>query len=126
VKSQFAYDTTYDPPAPVLPILVANPTRTASILMSGLVDTGADISLLPTTLVRRLLLPRVSRSRVRGVTGEPREVWVHVARINVGKSTMLMQFLSLGSEMIVGRDLLSQIIAQLDGPASRLSIRHRS
>ncbi len=52
-----AYDTTFDPPAPFLPIRMSNLTDTLELQsVVAKVDTGADITAIPARLIGQLSL----------------------------------------------------------------------
>jgi len=67
---RFAYDTAYEPPAPVVQILLSNPVDPSQQMQVwGLVDTGADITVVPEMLVSRLQLIRQGEIQVGGFDG---------------------------------------------------------
>ena len=120
---RFPYDATLVPPAPVVPVRIAVPVGEEAVALSALVDTGADCTLVPEHIARRLRLPLVDRARIAGVTGEERSASVYAARIEVTGFSILTKVAALGGEAILGRDLLNRWVATLDGPAGAVALR---
>ena len=60
-----SYDTSYfDPPAPVATVTLRNPHSGATVSdVLLLLDTGADVTLLPRMMVERLGIPLVTDQR---------------------------------------------------------------
>lgn len=117
------YDDAFDPPAPVLQLRVSAPGADASVLLTALVDTGADMTVVPGRLASRLSLPIVGNVRVSGATGSRSNCPIYAAAIEVEGRQQLLEVLALGREALVGRDLLRSWNIGLDGPRSRLHIR---
>ena len=122
MSPRFAYDVTYDPPAPVVPLRVSPPGNGAGALVSGLVDSGADCSLVPPSLAHALSLPQVGRVEVRGVGGGGGSAPAYAGRVDVGRTTAFARLVAFGDEVIVGRDLLNRITAVLVGPSHELEV----
>jgi predicted aspartyl protease len=116
------YDTTFVPPAPVLPLRIASPLGSDGIAIQALVDTGADASVLPASIAQRLRLPTVGLVDLVGVTGASRRAPLVAARVAFGRGSVLGRFAVLGREAIIGRDLLNGVITRLDGPAGMLFV----
>lgn len=120
---RFAYDQSKEPPAPMLPVLFGAPGSEESVLVSSLVDTGADCTLVPVEIVRRLRLPLVDRLLVEGLGGAVRRAPVHAALIRFAGSRCLTRVIAFDTEAIIGRDLLNRVPLLLDGPRLMSSIR---
>jgi len=123
VTSAWPYDDGVSPPAPMLPLRLADPAEGTGVLLPALVDTGADCTLVPAAVASRLRLPVVDRIVVAGLGGSARRAPVHAAVVQVGRLRTLARVVAFEEETIVGRDLLNRLIAVLDGPALRLSLR---
>jgi predicted aspartyl protease len=117
------YTSYVDPPAPVVTLRVAVPGRGAGMAIVGLVDTGADMTLIPEAVARSLDLPLVSRVGVAGVTGQSESADVHAASFGLLGKHFLAEVVALGNEAIVGRDLLNRFALLLDGPARALQAK---
>ncbi|MEA2626393.1 MAG: hypothetical protein QOD06_2438 [Candidatus Binatota bacterium] len=121
---RFVYDESADPPAPVLPLLLAAPESEESVLVTALVDTGADCTLVPADVVRRLRLPVVDRLLVEGLGGATRRAPVHLALVRVAGDRCLARVVAFEREAILGRDLLNRLTLSLDGPRLRGRFTH--
>lgn len=88
-----------------------------------LVDTGADLSVLPRPMVQALDLPQVSMTRIQGVTGAAEQTSVHAVTLELAGNTILAEVVACGDEGILGRDVLNRFVLELDGPRATLSVR---
>ncbi len=119
---RYPYGTQYIPPAPVLPVRVGRPRMKPAVLLAALVDTGADISVLPADLAARLDLPVIGRLTVAGVDGLPRALPVYAAEMAVEAYRVAIRVIGLGTTPLVGRDLLNKLVAHLYGPETILDV----
>lgn len=118
----FVYDESYDPPAPVVPLRIVHPGREAAVLTPGLIDTGADCTLIPASFAHGLKLPLVGRLEITGVGGGGGSAPVHAGRVEIADASILARLVLYEQEVIVGRDVLNRIISLLDGPQLRLEL----
>ena len=125
MTARFAYDKNVDPPAPVVPVRVSRPLGEEAVLLSMLVDTGADCTLVPVSLVRQLRLPRIDVVGLTGIGGTRRRSTVHAAAIEVGGLSLVTRVVAFTVEAILGRDVLNEAVARLDGPGLTISITAR-
>jgi predicted aspartyl protease len=125
VTVRLRYDGGYDPPAPVVPIRIADPDDQAGVLVAALIDTGADGTLVSATLVTALGLPRVGGVGITGIGGSGGIAPVYAARVEIAGTAAVARLVSYGNEVIVGRDLLNRFVTLLDGPRLRLQLRSR-
>jgi predicted aspartyl protease len=125
VTSRSRYSTAYEPPAPILLARVAPPVGGHGVAVLGVVDTGADLTVIPESVAKELGLPLVSRIRVVGVTGASAAAPVRAAAIDVAGSRHLVEVACLGDDAILGRDLLNRMVIRLDGPRQSLEIGAR-
>jgi predicted aspartyl protease len=124
---RFAFDKSFDPPAPVLAVRVGGiEEHHPAAMLRMLVDTGADCTLIPVRIARSLRLPVVDRVAVQGVGGKPRNAPVYAVRLRVGTLRTLTRVVALGDEALLGRDVLNQLLLQIDGPAQRISAEPRA
>lgn len=119
---QFAYDESYDPPAPVVPLRVADPRGEDAVLARALIDTGADCTLIPASIAGGLRLPLIDRIEITGVGGGGGRVPVYAGRVEVAGMTTLARLVAYEDQVILGRDLLDRVVVLLDGPRSRLRL----
>jgi predicted aspartyl protease len=126
-STRVSLDTTFDPPAPVLPVRISGlDEHDPAAMVRMLVDTGADCTLIPVKLARTLRLPVVDKAEIQGVGAKPQEANVHAARIRLGSLRVLARVVALGDECLVGRDILNRVVLHLDGPAQILQVTTRT
>ena len=115
------YSLDYFPPAPMLQVTLAAPEEVMQIGPSlALIDTGADGTFVPTSLLEQLDVPVVYTTNVRSHLGE------RVHRVSVHKVDILMNAIRIpnvevvsddwGNEIIIGRNVLNKLQLLLDGP----------
>lgn len=121
----FPYDRGRTPPAPVLPVRVSGPRGQGGAASPALVDTGADMSVIPAALARELRLPVVGELRVRGVTGSER-VPLYGIELEVAGTTVTVQAAAIGAHMLVGRDVLNRWTLRFRGPEETLEMEERA
>ncbi len=119
---RYLYEKRYTPPAPVLPLRVGRPGAEPEVFLSALVDTGADISVLPQGLPGRLGLPAVDRVSISGVDSLPHSLPVYAAEVAVNGYRTLIRAVSLGATPLIGRDLLNKLTLRLLGPEAILEV----
>ena len=127
MKRYFDYSNTYDPIAPEVDVTLSSPfektTRTETIV--ALLDTGADGTLIPLDILRKVRArPRGSRI-LRGVTGDRKKINLYLVIIEIGEHTIQgidAVALPIGSEAIIGRDVLNQLVITLNGPGETVDI----
>ena len=120
--TRFPYSADYEPPCPVLTLRVASPPGGVGIGLVAVVDTGADMTLIPEPVARVLGLPVISQIRVVGVTGTAEGADVFAAAIDLAGKSLLVEVVAFGEETIIGRDLLNRLVLRLDGPGTLLDI----
>jgi len=95
---------------------------TRAVFLTSLVDSGADLTVIPVSTPEELHLPEVARIRVRGVGGASHEVVTYSVEIETAGIVTLVRVVALGDRALVGRDLLNQWTVTLRGPAKVLEI----
>lgn len=84
-------------------------------------DSGADVTVFPSDVAEHYL-PVGGSIEIRGVTGFIEEAVLYRAEVALGGSRYYLLLVGLGSEVIVGRDLLNRLEMKLDGPSQMLSV----
>src|SRR2546421_4236132 len=115
-----SYDAShFDPPAPVARVILRNPHTAATVSdVLLLLDTGADITLLPRMMVERLGVPLVADQRyeLMGFDGSKSFAPVVVLDMLFLKRTFRGRYLLIEEEHgILGRDILNHVTLLLDG-----------
>ncbi|MEZ4622948.1 MAG: retropepsin-like aspartic protease [Caldilineaceae bacterium] len=116
----FDYDSAYSPAAPVVGVEIGTEHSAETRLVSALVDSGADATLLPKDLLTQLKAQPVDVRNLRTVTGARITVKLYRVQLRIGPH-LLRNIRAVGIEptegAIVGRDVLNQLTVTLDGPA---------
>jgi predicted aspartyl protease len=115
-----SYDAShFDPPAPVARVTLCNPHTAATVSdVLSLLDTGADITLLPRMMVERLGVPLVADQRyeLMGFDGSKSFAPVVVLDMLFLKRAFRGRYLLIEDEHgILGRDILNHVTLLLDG-----------
>jgi hypothetical protein len=116
----------FSPPAPVATVSVMNPDTGAALpSVSMLIDTGADISVLPGSAVESLALAAGDRAyEVMGYDNTVRERHSVRATLVFSRRRFTGQFLVLDQEVgVLGRDVLNHFVLVLDGPNEKWDSR---
>lgn len=118
------YSTEFDPPAPVVPIVVRAPGGVDSVKGDAKIDTGADVCTLPLHVARRLDLPAVRVVRATGFSGASVEVIVYAADFDLDDRRLeaLDVLVIERPYALLGRNLLRRALVRLDGPRARLDL----
>jgi predicted aspartyl protease len=127
LKASFAYDTEFDPAAPVLLIGISPSGEVAPRQeVTALVDTGSDVSMLPASLLVQAGCRYVDQARLRGIYGEAQVVNLYLCAIHVS-GIVVHGVRAVGAkeltEAILGRDVLNQLELTLNGPAQELWVQ---
>lgn len=117
----FPYDSRRSPPAPVLPVRVGAPGKETATALLALVDSGADLTVLPYGVPAALGLPAVARLTVRGVVGSA-QATVYAAAVEVAGRQRIVEVVALGAEALLGRNVLNVLVLTLDGPRQSLGV----
>jgi hypothetical protein len=123
-----AYDAKwFDPPAPLAQVSVRNP-QTGSTLsdVPMLLDSGADVSLIPQSYIEQLGLDLIADSvyELMGFDGTSSFAPVVQTELLFLDRTFRGRFLVLDQEWgILGRDILNLVSICLDGPEMTWSER---
>lgn len=113
----------FDPPAPVAYVTLRHPVTGISVSdVPMLIDTGADVTLLPIPSLEGLgMEPDVDGTyEVQGFSGESQFVSsTHLEMIFLGKK-FTGKFLLIDQPMgILGRNILNSVSLLFDGPRSK-------
>ncbi|MEY2427482.1 MAG: hypothetical protein QOJ40_367 [Verrucomicrobiota bacterium] len=112
------FDRHFTPPAAVADVVVTHPTSSAnSGVLRGKLDTGADLTVLPESLVPQLgLIPRAS-IWARGYDGTFSQRPVYYVRFSIeGHSLPAVRCIAADRRnVLVGRNVLNRFVITLDG-----------
>jgi predicted aspartyl protease len=113
------YNRTYYPPAPTLQVRVAiADTGLSSESVSGIVDTGADATIVPIQYLDQIEAAVEGFGTVRGHWGDSTSINLHAVDVVVEEIVfpgILVVGDEEGDEVILGRDVLNRMRLLLDG-----------
>lgn len=119
----YPYDTSYDPPAPVVPVRISAPgSPDRGVALPALVDSGADVTVIPAAVAAAIGLPPIGRLGVAGVAGVVHGAVVYAAEVEMNGVRRSAEVIGLGDQTVLGRNLLNQWVLVLDGPGLRLEM----
>ncbi len=121
---QQAFNDTLLPSSPSLSVQVAGPDEHDWLTVAtALVDTGADATIMPDSLLSSILVVEWDQARLRSQWGEYRLVYRYEVDLRIGDrtfSSVLVVADDVGEDVIIGRDVLNRLRFLYDGPAQQL------
>jgi predicted aspartyl protease len=118
----FAYNRKYDPPAPIIEIRLRS-LYGISNLLQAFVDSGADGTVVPLTILQSINAVYADKAYLTGSTGAPQRVGLYEVQVQIGADIVYgINAAAYGEEIIVGRDVLNQLTVLLDGPLATCEI----
>ena len=91
-----------------------------------MVDSGADVTLIPINILQTIGARQTKTRQLRGVTGVAKRVGLYVVKIRLSTHIIHAVYVVAGdknTEAILGRDVLNHLVVTLDGPAGVTEIR---
>ena len=121
-----SYDAThFDPPVPVAQVMLRNPHSGATVSdVLLLVDTGADITLLPRTAVEQLGVPLLAGQQYELLGFDGSKSFAPVVMLDLlflRRAFRGRYLLTEAEHGIMGRDILNHVIVLLHGPHQQWS-----
>jgi predicted aspartyl protease len=114
-----ANDASYDPPAPVLTATLTSVLhRRPQMRLPALIDTGSDITAIPSTVVKRLHLYAVGRMGVEGIDAFITTTEIYTIRLTItGQPAREIEVVATEQPFVIlGRDWLQTYYLLLNGP----------
>lgn len=116
----FDYDIHYYPAMPVVEVEVKQVGQDGGERVVALVDSGADATLIPLKVLQQLKVEQTGWSNMRGVSGISYRVPMYIVALKIGVID-IFGIRAIGDrqnqDMIIGRDVLNQLIVTLNGLA---------
>jgi predicted aspartyl protease len=87
--------------------------------VTALVDSGADATMIPINLLRKIRARVVETRRLRGVTGSSKVVQLYGVTIRIEGFVLpaVQVIATVGDEATLGRNVLNHLIVTLNGLA---------
>jgi predicted aspartyl protease len=117
----YDYDFSYSPSAPVVTIEVGSDLSDARVTLVAFIDSGADATMLPFEVLQQLQAEEVETRYLRTVTGKRTAVDLYRVSIRVGPynfGSVRVVATEIETEIILGRDVLNQLVVTLNGLAA--------
>lgn len=116
------YDAGYVPAAPVCHVFLGAGGKESTLgPLEAIIDTGADISVVPTNYLRQIRAQKISQGQAKSLWGDSRTVDVYAISMKLnGLHITAIRVLAdeQGDEVVLGRSVLNRLKLVLDGPAS--------
>lgn len=123
---RYRYNTQLQPPAPFVHLLLRNPADGSELLaVPAQIDTAADLTVLPQSLVKNLGLAQIGTMLIGGLGGITYTLPTYVVLVGIHDlATKPIKVVASADEdwPLLGRDLLNSVRLTLDGPQSVLEI----
>lgn len=124
--AQFHYDSSFNPPAPVIPFGLGLPNEAMPRRnLWGQVDSGADVTLIPASILDEIGAKLADRRIMLGANGTRQQVnrYYVVIHLPTGITHGVRAIATQNdSEILLGRDVLNQWRIVLDGPGETVEI----
>jgi len=121
-----AFDRDFTPPAPVADVVVTHPVSSVnSGGLRGKLDTGADLTVIPESLVPQLALGARAHVWARGYDGTFSQRPVYYVRLSLeGHELPAVRCIATDRRnVLVGRNVLNRFVITLDGRNLRFEVR---
>ncbi len=115
----------YDPAAPVMEVIIHKSGTETGKSVTALIDSGADATMIPMAVLETIQARYLETRRMRAVIGQPVTVDTYLISVQVGSHTIPgIEAIAMqeGTEAIIGRDVLNQLIVTLNGLAHEVEI----
>ena len=120
------YSNLYEPAMPVVSLHLALEKHAEPMVLEALVDSGADATLIPLNYLHNIGAIPSQERWLRGVTGVRQLVQLYTVFIQVGLFGTYVPVIGVAknAEVILGRDVLNQLLVTLDGLSQTTLIQH--
>ncbi len=116
---QFPFNAALYPPIPVCELRLRTSAGRESESLMGIIDTGADATIIPIRLLQQISARRNFESTLRSQWGERRRVFLYLLDIQIAHIVLPGIYVvgdDRGDEVVIGRDVLNRLRILLDGP----------
>ena len=121
---KIAYNSALYPPAPFLSVQISPLTNNRSESIPAKIDTGADITAIPSRLIDQLGLVPADEIQVEGYDRRPAAIYSYDIILRIDRLQVAgLSVIALNEDYaLLGRDVLNQLKLLLDGPALNVEI----
>lgn len=123
----FAYDSSYVPPAPFIPITIDGYFSNRSpVTVLAFADSGADGTMLPHDILIAVEAEYEDTVLLRGTAGGVQRLDRYTVRIRIEEKTIdsvSAVATAAGSEPLIGRDVLNHLVVTLNGSAGYTEVQ---
>ena len=117
---RYNYSRSVEPPAPFVHVTIRNPAPSQSIAdVPALLDSAADRSVIPATIVEQLELVQIDEVPIMGFGGHLKMSPTYLAEFSIRQlDAVTVEVIADSDEpyVILGRDVLNSFRVLLDGP----------
>ena len=124
------------PPAPILAIDLSRPSEAPSgQTRTALIDTGGDFTTVPLNWLLQIDAPEIRMAYLRGLWSEQRPVTLYLVDLHLENGTLPgVEVVGIDEddieneddrEIVLGRNVLNQLILLLDGPHLQTDVLER-
>ena len=118
----FDYSQEYDPSAPLIELTVLVKGGGSETVIA-FVDSGADGTIIPLRLLQKLGARYSDQRLLIGTTGKSQVVGLFPVTLQIGQEMIYgIAAAGYGEEVILGRDVLNQIVVILNGPGLTVEV----
>lgn len=124
------------PAAPILPVRLSQPGEPSQTeTIPALIDTGGDFTTVPLNWLLQIDAPEVRWAYLRGLWSEQRPVTLYLVDLHFEKGILPgIEAVAIDeddieteddNEIVLGRNVLNQLVLLLDGPNQQTDILER-
>lgn len=123
---KFPYSGNYQPAAPILEVTFISAAENRRVgPLAGIVDSGADGTLVPLRYLTAIQAPPTSEMFLRSQWGERRQTWLYLVDVQIGR--LIFPGIEvvgdeLSDDLVLGRDVLNRLKIVLDGPQATIEL----
>lgn len=116
----------FDPPAPLIRVILQHPSHLErTVQIDGIIDTGADICAIPSSLVPAMALSESAPIRISGIASKRHSYTTYIVNMEFAETRLIRRRVIVwdGNLVILGRDALEQFIFTYDGKSRQFEIQ---